>query len=72
MNQTEVILEHMRRYGSITPAEAYDSYGIMRLGARIWDLKHDGVGIIAEREDGLNRLGKRCHWNKYSLRRDRI
>lgn len=67
MNQNDVIMEHLRRHGSITPAEAYDNYGIMRLGARIWDLKQGGVGIITQREDGMNRIGKKCHWARYTL-----
>lgn len=39
MTQTEKVLRHMKRFGSITPLEAMEEYGIMRLGARIWDLK---------------------------------
>lgn len=37
MTQTEMILGHLKEHGSITPLEAIRDYGIMRLGARIWD-----------------------------------
>lgn len=38
--QTYQILEHIRLFGSITPKEAEEKYGCMRLSARIWDLRH--------------------------------
>ena len=39
MTQTDRVLRHLQDYGSISPHEALAEYGIMRLGARIWDLK---------------------------------
>lgn len=39
MTQCEKILRHLRDFGQITPVEALADYGVMRLGARIWDLK---------------------------------
>jgi hypothetical protein len=38
--QSYQILEHMKLFGSITPKEAEQKYGCMRLSARIWDLRH--------------------------------
>ena len=43
--QKAQILEHIRTYGSITPLEALNQYGCFRLGARCWDLRHDGYDI---------------------------
>lgn len=40
--QTIQILEHMRAGNSITPIEALQLCGCMRLGARIYDLKQAG------------------------------
>lgn len=45
MTQNEMILNHLRDHGSITPQEAMARYGCMRLGARIWDLKREGHAI---------------------------
>ena len=67
MTQTEMILNHLRQRGSITPLEAQEDYGIMRLGARIWDLKHAGHSIVTEREEGVNRFGAKCHWARYRM-----
>lgn len=38
--QNRTILRHLKEKGSISPAEAWEKYKIMRLGARIWDLRH--------------------------------
>lgn len=45
MSQNLMVLHHMETEGSITPKEAMDEYGIMRLGARIYDLKQAGYKV---------------------------
>lgn len=45
MTQTEQIYNHLITHGTITPLEALNEYGCMRLGARIWDLRHMGHRI---------------------------
>ena len=67
MTQTQMILRHLQDYGAITPVEALSEYGIMRLGARIYDLKKDGYSIGAEIVNGRNRYGEATHWAKYTL-----
>jgi hypothetical protein len=39
MSQCTDVLKHMKRYGSITPLYALNRYGVMRLAARIGELK---------------------------------
>lgn len=65
MTQTEKILRHLEQFGSITPLEALEEYGIMRLGARIWDLKHAGYSIKTEDVTGRNRFGERTRYARY-------
>lgn len=48
MSQCELILNHLRNHGSITPLEALQQYGCFRLGARIWDLRRRGEDITAK------------------------
>lgn len=57
-NQKEQILEHIEKYGSITPLEAQKLYGCMRLGARIWDLRKDGFEIVREIVEVETKSGK--------------
>ena len=67
MTQCERILRHLQDYGSITQAEAVTEYGCYRLGARIWDLKAQGVPIRSETVTGKNRYGERTCFARYSL-----
>lgn len=55
--QKELVLDHLKHYGKITTMEAIMRYGITRLSARIYDLRHDdgyviGSKRILKREDG--------------------
>lgn len=50
--QNEMTLDYIERYGSITPLEALAAFGSMRLGARIWELRHAGYNITTDRADG--------------------
>lgn len=67
MTQTDLVLEYMKQNGSITQLEAITELGVMRLGARIWDLKDQGVVIHAEQETRKNRYGKPVHYARYRL-----
>lgn len=48
MNQRDQILEHLKSGKTITPLEALNQYGCLRLGARIWDLRRAGFSIGSE------------------------
>jgi hypothetical protein len=50
-SQREVVLDHLGEFGSITPLEALNFYGIGRLSARIQELREDGHQI-ATHQDG--------------------
>ena len=64
MTQTQQILNHLQEQGSITPLEAMQEYGCMRLGARIYDLKAAGWPITSIIERSVNRFGRE---NKYAM-----
>jgi hypothetical protein len=49
-SQKDAILDHLRSGKSITPLEALALYGCFRLGARIYDLKHEGHDIVTDTE----------------------
>lgn len=67
MTQNERLLRHLTDYGSITPVEALSDYGIMRLGARIYDLKREGHVITSELVEGRNRYGERTRYARYRM-----
>lgn len=61
------ILKYMRDYGSITPVEAFRDLGVMRLGARIYDLEQEGIRIAHERETSTNSMGEKVSYSRYRL-----
>lgn len=48
MRQKEQILEHLKKGGSLTVAEALSQYGIYALSQRVGELKREGYQILAE------------------------
>ena len=57
----------MKDNGSITCADAVYYLGIMRLPARIADLKEEGHIINRKMELGTNRFGEPTRYARYSL-----
>ena len=48
MKKAEQVKAHFMRGDVLTPAEAYDKYKTMRLGAIVFDLKKRGMNIVNE------------------------
>lgn len=67
MSQTQKILMHMQKWGSITALEAMDYYGIMRLASRIRDIKDAGYKVTTTTEEVINRYGERVRCARYRL-----
>lgn len=67
MTQNDMIRNHLKQFGSITPIEALQEYGIMRLASRISDLKKDGFQIASETVKAKNRFGKNVTFSKYRI-----
>lgn len=43
--QTEMIFDHLKRHGSITPMQALRDYGCFRLASRVLELREAGHQI---------------------------
>lgn len=67
MKQEERILKYMQDFGSITPLQALDDLGVMRLGARIYDLKKAGHPISRRMVTRKNRYGEAVSFAEYRL-----
>lgn len=68
MTQTDMILMHLKEHGSITPLDAMQEYGCMRLGARIWDIRDLGYTIETKMETHKNRFGQVTCYARYILK----
>ena len=62
-NQTQQILAALQAGEKLTPMDALNRFGCMRLGARIWDLRQEGYPI--QSADYQTPSGK--HVAQYSL-----
>ena len=49
MSQHALILRDLRRGKKITPMDALNSYNCFRLGARIYDMRRQGIPVKSER-----------------------
>lgn len=63
----DLILMHMKKYGSITQDEANEEYGIKRLSARINELRNMGYPIKTDIISCRNRRKRISNYAKYSL-----
>lgn len=64
--QCTLLLERLKR-GPITPLEALNELGIMRLGGRIYDLRQAGHQIRKEMVEVDTRNGGKAHVARYTL-----
>ncbi len=62
------IIQYIKDFGSITTLEAFTELGVVRLGARISELRKSGVAIIGKNETVKNRYGEPCHIKRYYLK----
>lgn len=65
--QCDRILQYMRDFGSIDPAQAMSDLGVMRLAARISDLKEEGHNITRKMVKKKNRYGEPVSFAEYRL-----
>lgn len=67
MTQNNRVLLHMQTHKGISTIEAFELYGVTRLSARIWELRHEGHRIKGESRTGINRYGKKVTYLYYQL-----
>ena len=69
MTQNEVVLRLLLDNRSITSLEAMNKYGIMRLGARVYDLKKQGYPIKTYLRVGKSQNGESMVYAEYRMER---
>ena len=65
--QCAQIRAHLESGRGITQADAIDLYGCFRLGARIHDLRQEGLDIVTTTRTAKNRYGKRVSFAEYRI-----
>lgn len=65
LNQYDMVLAYLRKFGSITPIDAYREFAVMRLGAIIYELRKDGYNIQTEYTTSKNRFGSKVTYATY-------
>ena len=70
-SQTEAVLEHLKKHGSITSIQAIRKYGATRLSAIIYKLRHRGYQITTEALVVKTRYGHKSRPAKYILHGER-
>lgn len=75
MTQNEMILSHLKEFGKITPMEAIENYGCMRLAARISELREqgreNGFDIETNMVTSKNRFGYPVSYAEYKYKENR-
>lgn len=67
--QVYMVLEHMKKHGSITSMDAIMRYHITRLAVAIYKLRHKyGYAIDSQDETGVNDFGRKVKYTRYILR----
>lgn len=72
MTQCERILKFMKDHGSINPMQAMKDLGVMRLAARVADLKKAGYKISRRTVTGRNRYGEPVSYAEYRLEENSV
>ena len=67
MTQTQAIISHLVKYGSITSMEAFEKYGATRLSSIIFTLRKRGYMIINKDHETTNRFGGKVNYAEYKL-----
>lgn len=67
MNKTQMVLEHLKTFGTITSLEAIEKYGATRLSSIIYNLRKRGYKITTIDMPFKDRFGDKSNYGKYVL-----
>lgn len=68
MNQRDQIIDYIKRFGAITPMDAFMDLGITKLATRISELKAKGYQFDQHYIHIKNRYGKNVQYMCYRLK----
>ena len=69
LTQNEQILNYLQTHkNGISPLEALEKFGCLRLSGRVFELKEAGYDIVTNIESRTNAHGETKRYARYSLR----
>ncbi len=68
--QVQRIKKYINDFGSITTLEAFTELGVVRLGARISEMRKNGIKIKDKQECVKNRYGEKCYIKRYYIEKE--
>lgn len=72
MNQYERIVAYVKRFGSISPMEAFNDLGITKLSTRIGEMEQSGQYEFNRKYETVNnRFGEPVRYMRYTLKGER-
>lgn len=69
LTQTDLVLNYIKQFGSISAMEAFADLGVTRLSARIFELRAMNHRISTTYETRKNRIGNAVTYARYRLER---
>ena len=63
----KIVLKHLQSGKELSQLEATQKYGILRLGAIIFNLRKEGYRIVTRMEHKPNRYGNTSNYGVYKL-----
>lgn len=63
----KIVLKHLQSGKELSQLEATQKYGILRLGAIIFNLRKEGYKIVTRMEHKPNRYGNTSNYGVYKL-----
>lgn len=66
MTQVQRIIAHIQAHGSIAPMDGFEM-GITRLAARVNDMRRQGIPVVTETVESVNRYGEKVHFARYTI-----
>lgn len=72
LTQLEWVRQQLEAGRTLTPLDALRDYGIMRLGARVWDLIEGGMRVKSRMVERTNRRGQTVRVAEYRLEQRRL
>jgi hypothetical protein len=67
INKTQLVLDHLEKYGTITSLEAIELYSATRLSSIIYNLRKRGHDIVTEKIPFTDKYGAKSNYGKYIL-----